>query len=116
MKESVSKGLLTGAAGGLVTWWAIDRFYQMARARSSSRALIPFCVGAGLGLGYGGLVLRRHPRPIARVPLGAAVYLAGPEGTASPGSGRSLPQKAKNLGLRMAARGLKRALEIALVE
>jgi hypothetical protein len=50
------------------------------------------------------------------VPLGAAVYLAGPEGTASPGSGRSLPQKAKNLGLRMAARGLKRALEIALVE
>jgi len=115
MKESVPKGLLTGAAAGLVTWWAIDRFYNMARARSSSRALIPFCVGAGLGLGYGGLVLQGHPRSIARVPLGAAVYLAGPEHTAAPRGGRGLPQKAANFGLRIAARGLKKALEMALV-
>ena len=107
--------MVTGAAAGLVAWWAIDRFYKLGRESSSGHRLAPFCVGAALGLGYGGLVLARHPRPIARVPLGAAVYLAGPERTAAPRGGRGLPEKAANLGLRFASMGLKKAAEIALL-
>jgi hypothetical protein len=115
MRDSVSKGLLTGIAGGLVAWWAIDRLYKLARDSSPTQALAPFCAGAAIGAGYGAFVLRGHPSPIARVPLGAAVYLAGPERTAAPRGGRGLPEKAGNFALRLASRGLKRVAEMALL-
>jgi len=107
--------MLTGAAGGLVAWWAIDRFYRLARANSSGEALVPYLVGAGIGAAYGGFVLRRNHRAIARVPLGAAVYLADPEHTAAPPKGgRNVPEKAGNMALRLASKGLKKAAEMAL--
>jgi hypothetical protein len=106
MKESTWKGILTGAAGGLVTWWAMDRFYKLAKASSSHHSFIPYCIGAGMGAAYGGLVVKRYPRPIARVPLGAAVYLGDPDNTA-------IPSK-RNLALRLVSKGLKTVLEQAL--
>ncbi len=116
MRESTWKGLITGAAGGLVAWWAINRFYRLARASSSSHALVPYCVGAGLGAAYGGFVVGRHPRPIARVPLGAAVYLADPERTAAPPKGGAdVSEKAGNFALRLASKGLKKVTEMALL-
>lgn len=116
IKESTWKGLITGAAGGLVAWWAVDRLYRLSRESSSRHALIPYCVGAGIGAGYGIFVLRRHHPPIARVPLGAAVYLANPEHTAAPPKGgRNTSEKAGNLVLRLASRGLKKIAERALV-
>jgi hypothetical protein len=103
-------------AGGLVAWWAVDRFYRMARVSSSSQALVPYCVGAGLGVAYGELVLRRHPPAIARVPLGAAIYLANPERTAGPPKGgRDVSEKAGNMALRLASRGLKKVAEMAIM-
>jgi hypothetical protein len=54
MRDGVSKGLVTGVAGGLVVWWAIDRFYKLARENSATDALTPFCAGAALGVAYGG--------------------------------------------------------------
>jgi hypothetical protein len=75
MKESTWKGMLTGAAGGLVTWWAMDRFYKLAKASLSRHSLIPYSIGAGMGAAYGGLVVKRYRRPITRVPLGAALRL-----------------------------------------
>jgi hypothetical protein len=115
MKESAWKGMVTGAAGGLVAWWAIDRFYRLARASSSGHELLPYCVGAGIGAAYGSLVLARHPLPIARVPLGAAVYLADPERTAAPPKGGiDFSEKAGNFALRLASRGLKKAVQVAL--
>src|SRR4051812_20101081 len=108
--------MLTGAAGGLVAWWAIDRFYRMARASSSRHAFVPYCVGAALGAAYGVLVLRGHPHAIARVPLGAAVYMADPERTAAPpAGGRDVSEKAGNFALRAASRGLKKIAEIAIL-
>ncbi len=114
MSETTWKGLVTGMAGGLVGWWAVDRFYRMARASSSSHALVPYGVGAGLGAAYGILVLGRKPPAIARVPLGAAVYLGDPARTAAPHGGRNLPEKTGNFALRMASKGLKKATEKAL--
>ncbi len=115
MKESTWKGMLTGAAGGLVGWWAIDRFYKLARASTSTDTLVPYFVGAGLGVAYGALIVSRDSRPIVRVPLGAAVYLADPERTAAPPKeGRDLPEKARNRALRLASTGLKKAAEMAL--
>ena len=116
MRQSTWKGLVTGAAGGLVAWWAVDRFYKLARASSSSHAFVPYCLGAALGAAYGGLVIGRHPRPIARVPLGAAVYLADPGRTAGPPKGgRDISEKTGNLALRLASKGLKKVTEMALV-
>jgi hypothetical protein len=114
MKKKYWKGMLTGVAGGLVAWWAIDRFYRLARASSSSHGLVPYCLGAGAGVTYGALVLARHPRPIARVPLGAAVYLANPERTALPKGGRGISKKTANLALRLASKGLEKVTEMAL--
>ena len=104
--------MLTGMAGGLVAWWAVDRLYRMAR--SNRHNLVPYCAGAALGAAYGGFVLRGNPPAIARVPLGAAVYLADPEKTAPPRGGRNVPEKAGNTVLRLASRGLKMAAERAL--
>lgn len=113
--ESVWKGTMTGFAGGLVGWWAVNRFYRMARASSSRHALVPYCIGAGAGAAYGALVLSRKKAPrIARVPLSAAVYLARPEETAHAKGGRTLADKAGNLTLRLVSRGLKKAAETAL--
>ena len=109
--------MLTGAAGGQVAWWAIERFYRLAQASSSMHALIPYCVGAGAGAAYGTFVLRRDPRAVVRVLLGAAVYMADPEHTAAPPKGRrDLPEKAGNIVLRLASHGLKKAAEIALLK
>ena len=116
MKESAFKGLLTGAAGGLVAWWAVDRFYRLARRSSSSHALVPYCIGAALGAAYGGFVIQRQSSAIVRVPLGAAVYLADPERTAGPPKGgRDVQEKAGNFALRMASHGLKKVAEMALL-
>lgn len=115
MQESTWKGLLTGIAGGLVAWWAVDRFYRLARASSIGRASVPYWIGAGIGAGYGATVIRGKRTPLARVPLGAAVYLADPEKTAAPPKGgRDVTEKAGNMALRIASKGLKKAAEMAL--
>lgn len=115
MRENAWKGFLTGAAGGLVAWWAVDRFYRMARRSSGYEALAPYCAGALAGLAYGALVIQRTPSTIVRVPLGAAVYLADPERTAAPPKGgHGVPEKAGNLALRLASKGLKKMAERAL--
>ena len=117
MAENAWKAIVTGAAGGLVAWWAIDRFYRLARTSSSSGALMPYCVGAALGAAYGQFVIRRYKRPITRVPLGAAVYLANPQQTAAPPSGgRDLSEKTENLALRLASKGLKKMAEAVLLD
>jgi hypothetical protein len=114
-RGSISKRVLTGMAGGLVAWWAVDRFYRLARASSSGRALVPYCIGAAIGVAYGAFVVRPTRHPVLRVPLGAAVYLADPERTAAPPKGGSdMPEKAGNFALRMASKGLKRVAEAAL--
>lgn len=114
MRESTWKEFVTGAAGGLVAWWAMRRFYRLARASSSRHSLAPYCVGAGIGLAYGWLVLRGGHAAIAKVPLAAAVYLADPEHTAAPRGGRDVPEKAGNAALRLASKGLKKVAEMAL--
>jgi len=107
--------MLTGFAGGVVGWWAVDRFYKMARASSSRHALVPYCVGAGIGGAYGAFLLSRKQTPrIARVPLGAAVYLARPEEAAAPKRGGTMSEKAGNITLRLVSKGLKKAAEAAL--
>lgn len=117
MNRESWKGMVTGAAGGLVAWWAIDRFYRLARVSSSSNELTPYWLGAGLGAAYGALVIRRDSRPLLRVPLGAAVYLADPERTAAPPKGgRDLPEKGKNMALRLASTSLKKVAEAALLK
>ena len=115
MRESTWKGILSGAGGGLVAWWAVDRFYRLARKSSQQHSFAPYLAGAGLGVVYGVLVLGKHPPAIARVPLGAAMYMADPERTAGPPKGgRDVSEKAGNVLLRLASRGLKRATEGAL--
>ncbi len=116
MKESTWKGLLTGVAGGLVSWWAVDRFYRLSRASSRRQAIAPYCIGAGIGAAYAAFVLSSEAPSIARLPLGAAIYLANPERTAAPlRGGRTAAEKAGNFALRLASRGLKKAAEMALV-
>jgi hypothetical protein len=115
MGESTWKGLLTGIAGGLVAWWAVDRFYTLSRASSKRHAIVPYCIGAGIGSAYAAFILRNNTPSIARVPLGAAIYLASPEETAAPAGGRTAGEKAGNFALRLVSRGLKKAAEMALV-
>jgi len=116
MNRSTWKGALTGFGGGLVGWWAADRFYRLARSNSRQHAILPYCVGAVAGVAYGVFVVSRKSAPnVLRVPLGAAVYLAHPEHTAVPRGGRDVPEKAGNLILRLASKGLKKAAEMALV-
>ena len=103
MRESVWKGLMTGMAGGLVAWWAVDRFYRLARTSASREAFGPYCVGAAIGVAYG--VFVAHRSALTRVPLGAAVYLADPDATAAP---------AGNFAAKLASHGLKKAAELAL--
>lgn len=65
-------------------WWAVDRFYRLSRASSNRHALVPYCIGAGIGAAYAASVLGSEMPSIARLPLGAAIYLANPERTAPP--------------------------------
>lgn len=114
MEQSFWRKVLAGAAGGLVAWWSVDRFYRLARVSSRAHSLAPYCLGAGIGVTYGVFFLRGNVSSIARVPLGAAIYLAEPERTAPPSKGgRNVSEKAGNLALRLASRGLKKAVESA---
>ncbi|HLG97653.1 MAG TPA: hypothetical protein VKX49_15165 [Bryobacteraceae bacterium] len=116
MSENSWKALITGAAGGLVAWWAMDRFYRLARKSASGETITPYCIGAAAGAAYGQFVVRRYHQPIARVPLGAAVYLANPEETAAPPKGgRDAGEKAENFALRLASKGLKKMAEAVLL-
>jgi len=115
MRESIPKTVLAGAAAGLVVWWSVYRFYRMARDRSHRHATAPYCAGVGIGIAYGAFFLRHDARPIARVPLGAAMYLAAPERTAAPPQGgRDVSEKAGNFALCLVSRGLKKAAEMTL--
>jgi len=97
-----------------VAWWSVDRFYRLARANSRTHAVIPYCAGAALGVTYGIAFLGNNAHSIARVPLAAAFYLAEPERTAAPQGGRNVSEKAGNLALRLASKGLKKAAEVTL--
>jgi hypothetical protein len=111
----VFKGILAGVAGGMVASWAVHRFYNLARQSSQSHSLWPYAAGAAIGAAYATLVQRGTFPRLARVPLGAALWMGEPEKTAAPPKGgRDLPEKAENLALRMAARGLRRVAERAL--
>jgi len=69
-----------------------------------------------LALAWGSRTVSWCSAVIARVPLGAAVYLADPERTAAPPKGgRNVPEKAGNFALRLASKGLKKAAEMALL-
>jgi hypothetical protein len=115
MENQKFKGVLAGLAGGMVAAWAVTRFYHMARASSRTHSVVPYLVGAGLGATYVGIIQTRDVPLVARVPLGAAVWLGEPEKTAAPPKGgRDLSEKAQNLAMRLASRGLKKAAERAL--
>ncbi len=115
-RKSVFKGLLAGMAGGMVASWAINRFYDMARESSHSRSIGPYLAGAAIGATYATIIQRRSNMPlIARVPLGAAIWLGEPEETAAPPKGgRGLGDRARNIMLRGASRGLKTAAQRVL--
>ncbi len=115
MREKTWKGVLTGMAGGLVAAWAVARFYKMALRSSRGQALAPYCIGAAIGATYGAYILTREVPAVARVPLGAALYLGDPEHTAAPPKGgRNVTERARNLALRAASKGLKKVAEKAL--
>lgn len=115
-RKSVLKGVLAGVAGGMVASWAINRFYDMARESSHSRSIAPYLAGAAIGATYATIVQRRLDMPlIARVPLGAAIWLGAPEQTAvPPKGGHGLGDRARNIMLRGASKGLKTAAERVL--
>jgi hypothetical protein len=109
------KGLIAGLAGGMVASWAVNRFYDLARESSRSESIVPYIAGAALGAAYATVVHRRDVPLVARVPLGAAIWLGEPERTAAPPKGgRDLKEKARNVALRTASRSLKKAAERAL--
>jgi uncharacterized membrane protein YeaQ/YmgE (transglycosylase-associated protein family) len=115
MEKRIIKGLIAGAAGGMVASWAAQRFYDMARESSHSENMTPYLIGAGIGAAYVIMLQRRELPLIARVPLGAAIWLGEPEKTAAPvKGGRDIPEKARNLAMRMATKSLKKAAERAL--
>ncbi len=116
MQKSTWKGMLTGFGGGMVAAWAVGRFYEITKKNLRGHALTPYAIGAGVGAAYGAFVLSRNAPLIARVPLGAALYLGDPEHTAAPPKGgRGVVEKAGNLTMRLASRALKKAAEQALV-
>jgi hypothetical protein len=116
MDGRTKKGLIAGAAAGMVASWAANRFYNLARESARTDTVMPYLLGAGAGAAYGILIQRRQFPIIARVPLTAAIWLGEPEKTAAPvKGGRDIPGKARNVALRMAARSLKKAAEKALL-
>jgi hypothetical protein len=99
----------------MVASWAVDRFYSLARESAHTRSLWPYAIGAGIGAAYTAIIQHRTVPLAARVPLGAAIWLGEPEKTAAPPSGgRNLPERAQNMALRAAAKGLKKVAEKAL--
>lgn len=109
------KNMLAGVAGGMIAAWAVHRFYAMARRSSNSNSMFAYLIGAGAGAAYVGILEAKQLPLVARVPLGAALYLGEPEKTAAPPKGgEDVSEKARNLALRMASRGLKKAAEKAL--
>lgn len=113
--DTLWKPLLVGAAAGMVISWAAKRFYVLARESSRARSMAPFLAGAAAGGLYANVALRRDVPLLARVPLGAALYLGEPEKTAAPPKGGdSIAEKAGHLALRAASQGLKKAAEKVL--
>ncbi len=109
------KQMVAGMGGGMVAAWAVSRFYSLAKRSSHTHSMTPYLVGAGVGAVYAALIQRRSVPLLARVPLGAALYLGEPEKTAAPPKGgRDMSEKARNMALRLASRGLKKAAEKAL--
>lgn len=109
------KGMIAGAAGGMVAAWAVNRFYDMARESSHTRSIFPYLLGAGVGAAYATYV-HRWPVPLAaRVPLGAALWLGEPDETAAPPSrGHDIGERARNFVLRTASRRLRDVADRAL--
>ncbi len=109
------RAVIGGLAGGMAAAWAINRFFDLAARSTRADSLVPYVVGAGLGATYATYVHRRDVPLVARVPLGAAIWLGEPEKTAAPPKGgRDMKERAQNIGLRMASRGLKRMAEKVL--
>jgi hypothetical protein len=109
------KGMIAGAAGGMVAAWAINRFYDMARESSQGRSMFPYLLGASIGATYATYVQRRPVPLVARVPLGAALWLGEPDETAAPPRhGHDIGERARNFMLRTAARRLRDVAERAL--
>jgi|GEM_PF-1894436 hypothetical protein len=109
------KGVIAGAAGGMVAAWAFNRFYDMARESSEMHSMFPYLLGAGMGAAYATYVHRRPVPLVARVPLGAALWLGEPDETAAPPSGgHDLGERARNLVLRTASRRLRDVAQRAL--
>jgi hypothetical protein len=99
----------------MVASWAAHRFYDMARESSHSENMTPYLIGAGIGVAYVMMLQRRRVPLVARVPLGAAIWLGEPEKTAAPmKGGRSIPERARQMAMRMAAKSLKKAAEKVL--
>jgi hypothetical protein len=116
MDRRTKKGLIAGAAAGMVASWAANRFYTLARESTRTNTVAPYLAGAGIGAAYGFLIQRRRFPMVTRVPLIAAIWLGEPERTAAPvKGGRDMPERARNIALRMAARRLKEAAEKALL-
>ena len=113
--SKVLKAILAGVGGGMVASWALHRFYRLTRRTSRNHPILPYMIGAGVGAAYVAATRGRDIPMLARMPLGAALWLAGPETTVSPRKGgRNIGAKAGNLGLRAASFGLKKLAERAL--
>jgi hypothetical protein len=113
--SKVLKAVLAGVGGGMVASWAVARFYRLARRSSGAHPVLPYAAGAVMGAAYVAAIHGRDVPMLARVPLGAALWLAEPGKTAAPSKGgRNIGQKASHLGLRAASRALKKLAERAL--
>jgi hypothetical protein len=109
------KAVLAGVGGGMVASWAVTRFYRLARRSSGAHPILPYVAGVAMGAAYVAAIYGRDVPMLARVPLGAALWLAEPEKTAAPPKGgRGVGEKAGNLGLRAASFGLKKLAQRAL--
>lgn len=113
--SKVFKAVLAGVGGGMVASWAVTRFYRLARRSSGAHPVLPYVVGAGIGAAYVAAIHGREVPVLARMPLGAALWLAAPEKAVAPSNRRrGIGGKASNLGLRAASLGLKKLAERAL--
>jgi len=109
------KAVLAGVGGGMVASWAVTRFYRLARRSTRAHPILPYVACVAVGAAYIAAIHGRDVPMLARVPLGAALWLAEPGKTAAPPKGgRSTRRKASNLGLRAASLGLKKLAQHAL--
>jgi hypothetical protein len=107
MNENAKKQFLVGIAGGLVTWWAIDRLYSHSRSGEAA-STAPYWAGAAIGVAYGAFVLRRNPAVLARAPLVAALQTGAVESRGNPSGQR------QSLIARIAAMGIQRVTRAML--